>query len=181
MGTLDARKSVPGVRDEREKLWPGRPGIPYAVHQRRADSPQPKPGLSSRPNKQLSSFFLYYCHLHAPQVCVEPADVDVQPVVGVLREPPLLVCHAQHEVDATVDLILNEKRRAMGDEKMRPEGVEGAKEPVREREARREQKSTAYRRCHRNREGGATAQPQNKCIGQDRFVRETPNAFAAGW
>jgi len=52
-------------------------------------------------------------YLHTPQVCVEPADVDVQPVVGVLRKAPLLVRHAEHEVDAAVDLVLKRAKGAI--------------------------------------------------------------------
>ena len=56
----------------------------------------------------------YRCnsHLHAAEVGIETADVDVQPVVGVLREAPLLVPHAHHKVDATVDLVLSRPQKA---------------------------------------------------------------------
>lgn len=46
-------------------------------------------------------------HLHSPQVCVQTADVHIQSVVRVLRQSPLFVRHAQHEVDLTVDLVLH--------------------------------------------------------------------------
>lgn len=45
-------------------------------------------------------------YLHAPEIRIQAANVDVQPVVRMLRQAPLFVRHAQNKINAAVNLVL---------------------------------------------------------------------------
>lgn len=95
--------------------------LPHGLENENARHPN---AFTRTPSCSIFSFAAHlqhhvYIYLHTTQVRIETTDVHVQPVVGVLGQAPLFVRHAQHEVDATVDLVLHARNPSQPSVKVR--------------------------------------------------------------